>query len=227
MSKYLNIAAFTAALMVTSVAMAQFNTEQGGGGVDTQVSIKQTGPGKAELTFTDVKIVYLNQDPKIEGVNSKPDVSGKGPVWVVDLKKAPKEATQGTEVYVTGVGSVGWALDAGGRIDQTKSVHTALAESYTVPVSIGGPGGCTGFTFVPAKNGVKIGGEHLWISHPGNASFLFQNANGETDMVTLLCKSKSQDGIITAATAEEAAAWAPTYLRITAATQARVAAGKK
>ncbi len=212
------------ALVSATSAMAEFNTEQGGSGMDTQVSIKQIAPGKAELTFTSVKVVYLNQDPQVPGVKSQKDVSGKGDVWVVDLKSAPKEVVQGTQVYLTGVGSAGWALDDGGKIDETKSVHTALAESYTLPVSIGGPGGCAGFTFVPAKNGVKLGGEHLWISHPGNASYLFKSTNGRTDMVTLLCKS--DQGVITAATPEQAVAWAPTYLRITSATQTRVAAKK-
>ncbi len=208
-----NLAAFVVALAVTSVAMAQFNTDQGTSDSDTKVSIKQMAPRAAELTFTGVKVVYLNKDPKIEGIKSQVDASKKGRVWVVDIKAAPEVA--GADVVFTGVGSA-WGVGAGNRVDADKVKYTKLAEEFTLPITIAGNSGCAGFTYLVMRDGIVVDMKHLWVSHPGNASYLFKNGGtGMTDMVTLLCTDK--EGNIAAGTPEQAKAWAPVYTAITTA----------
>lgn len=213
MKKIFKFLAALAASVAMVPAMAQFSTDQGGSAVDTKVSIKQTAPGAAELTFTDVKVVYLNKDPKIEGVKSQPDKSKKGTVWVVDVKAAPEVA--GADVTFTGAGSGGWGVGAGNRVDPDKTKSAKLADTFTLPITISGKGGCAAFTFLPTKDGIVIDMKHLWISHPGNASYLFKNGgNGQTDMATLLCTDK--EGNIAAGTSEQAKAYGPIYTANTA-----------
>lgn len=206
------------AVFASASAIAQFSTEQGGSAIDTKVSIKQTAPGAADLTFTDVKVVYLNKDPKIEGVKSQPDKSKKGLVWVVPIKDAPEVA--GVDVTLTGVGSGGWGVGAGNRIDPEMVKTTKLAETFVMPISISGKGGCAAFTFLATKDGVVIDMKHLWISHPGNSSYLFKNGGtGQTDMATLLCTDK--DGNIATATPAQAKAYEPVYTANTTAKMAK------
>ncbi len=197
-------------------AMAQFDLNQGTADVDTKVAIKQTGPGAAELTITGVKLVYLNRDPKVDGIKPQADKSGKGKVWIVDPKAAPADA-EGADVYLTGVGRGGWAVMDGGKVNTDKAKGVKLAGEYVLPITINGRGGCAGFTFLAAKGGNVI--KDVWVSHPGNASYQLKRGNGANDMVTVLCVDK--DGNITPATADQAKAYAPVYTEVTTAVLAK------
>lgn len=189
-------------------AMAQFSLDQGIGDLDTKVSIKSTGPGAAELTFTGVKLVYLNRDPKVAGVTAKTDVSGKGKAYVVDPKVAPADAA-GAEVHLTGIGRGGWAA-LGNKVDPTKTKSAALADAFTVPVTIKGNGGCAGFTLLAVKDGQLV--PDVWVSKPG---VLLKRGNGVTDHTLVLCTDAA--GAISMATAEQTKAYAPVYAEVTTA----------
>ncbi len=212
------LAALVASLAVATSAMAQYDLDQGTADADTKVTIKQTAPGAAELTFTGVKLVYLNEDPKIDGVKRQKDKSDKGWVWVVDIMAAPSKVS-GADVYFTGIGRRGWAVTDGNRINPEKAKSAKLGETYTVPITINGRGGCLGYSFLAAKDGVVVDND-IWVSHPGNASYLLKNGStGKMDMVTVLCVDK--EGAISAASAEQAKAYEPVYTANTSALQAK------
>lgn len=227
MTKFVSkiFAILAVALVPMTSVMAQFSTQQGSSDTDTKVTIRQTGPNAAELTFNRVKVVYLNKDPKIEGIKPQPDVSKKGQVWVVPIALAPEVA--GADVTFTGVGSSGWGVGPGNRVDPDKTKSAKLAETFMLPITISGKdkngnpaAGCAAFTFLATKDGVVIDMKHLWISHPGNSSYLFKNGgNGQTDMATLLCTDK--EGSIAAGTPEQAKAYAPIYTANTALKMAK------
>lgn len=214
-----NLAAFVAALAVTSVAMAQFNTDQGTSGSDTKVSIKQTAPGAAELTFTGVKLVYLNRDPKIAGVKGQPDTSKKGTVYIVDTKLAPPD----TEARLTSVGRGGWAGLGNGKVDDSKVKSAPLAETFTLPITIKnwGSGGAVGFTLLAttkAVDGVATMIPDVWVSLPAGSPLL-KRGNGATDMVMVLYVDAT--GNISLASPDQIKAYAPVYTEVTTAVVAK------
>lgn len=207
-SKVLAILAM-ALIPMTSV-MAQFNTDEGTGDADVKLDIKSTGPGAADLTFTGVKLVYLNRDPQIAGLTSKPDISGKGKVWIVDPKVAPAEVA-GAEVHLSGIGRGGWAV-LGNKVDTTKTKSAPLADTLVFPITVKGTSACIGLTLFLAKNGEVI--PDVWVAKPG---VQLKRGNGANDHTLVVCAD--QAGIIAKATPGQVKAYAPSYTAVTTASK--------
>ena len=212
MKFFRKIAAILMAFASASV-MAQFSTDVSGGGAGgTKMVIESQGGGKAMLTLSGVKLVYLNHDPKIPGVTAKKDVSGKGNVWIVDPASA--KDVGGAEVCLSGVGRGGWAVQ-GGKVDKTKVACAPLASSMTLPVTISNNGGntCVGLTWLVVQGDTIV--KHAWASHPeGATNVTAKRASGETDMATVLCVD--QGGNIAPPADNQAAAYASWYAKVTA-----------
>jgi hypothetical protein len=205
---------FAVAIATTAPALAQFPLDQGTGDFDTRVSIKSTGPGAATLTFSNSRLVYLNEDPKVPGITPQTDVSGKGKVWIVP----PSAAPAGVEAVMSGVGRGGWAIAPGGKLNMSKVKTAKFADTFTLPVTIDSAGqeGCAGFTLLVTKNGAVL--PNVWVSKPG---FLLTRGSGETDHTMVLCTDKA--GTISMATAEQAKKYAPTYKAVTSVHQGAAA----
>ncbi len=219
--KFFNkIAAFVVAFVALAPALAQFDVNQGAAATDTKVSVKQTGPGAAELTFTGVKLVYLNRDPKVPGLAAKTDISGKGKVWIVDTKLAPSD----TEVRLTSIGRGGWAGLGNGKVDDSKVKSAPLAETFTLPITIknwGSGGGAVGFTLLAttkAVDGVATMIPDVWVSLPAGSPLL-KRGNGATDMVMVLYVDAT--GNISLASPDQIKAYSPVYTEVTTAVVAK------
>lgn len=198
-------------LVVPALAFAQFSADVSGGGGSnaTKLDIKQTGPGAAELTFTGIKLVYLNHDPKIAGVTAKKDVSKKGDVWIVG-----PDATglTGLEVCLSGIGRGGWAV-VDGKVDKTKTKCAPAAATVKLAITVEGTGQCFGVTPLAIQNDVVV--KDVWVSHAnGQTKKLVKRADGKTDMVTVLCVDGS--GKIAPPTDAQAKEYVKTYLAVTA-----------
>ncbi len=208
-----NLSAAFLALISASV-MAQFSTDVSGGGAGgTKMQIEPQGGGKAMLTLSGVKVVYLNQDPKIDGVKPQKDVSGKGNVWIVDPRAA--QIPGGAEVCLSGVGRGGYAV-VDGIVDKTKVSCAPLAENMQFAASIANSGGntCVGFTWLVVKDGRQV--KNTWASHPdGATNMMVKRASGETDMATVLCID--QGGNIAPPAENQIPAYKAWYTKVTAA----------
>ncbi len=203
-----SLATLLATLALATSAWAQFNTDEGTGDADVKLDIKSTGPGAADLTFTGVKLVYLNRDPKIPGLVAKPDVSGKGKVWIVDPKAAPAEVA-GAEVHLSGIGKGGWAV-LGSKVDTAKTKSAPLTDTLVFPITIKGTGACIGLTMLLAKDGEVI--KDVWVAKPG---VLLTRGNGAKDHTLVVCSD--QQDVIAKATPDQVKGYAPSYTAVTTA----------
>ncbi len=207
-----SLIALAVVLTATTPAMAQFTLDQGTADGDTKVVVKSTAPGAATLTFSNSRLVYLNEDPKVPGVTPQTDVSGKGKVWIVP----PSAAPAGVEAVLSGVGRGGWAVAPGGKLNMDKVKTTKFADTFTLPVTIAGRDGCVGFTLLVSKSGSLL--TNVYVSKPG---YQLTRGSGENDHTMVLCVDKA--GTISMATPEQAKAYAPTYKAVTSVHQGAAA----
>lgn len=158
MKKYAFILA-TATLVFTQPALAQFNPGKeaagSGGGPATQLTIKNTAPGQAILTVTDVNAVYLNDIPKnVKAHFSDKDASGKGTAYVVEVASNP--ALANTTLCWRGVGS-DWGTKTCGPIKDGRA---------EIAIDVG-QARDTAFALVPVlMDGSK---QVAWAAHPENS----------------------------------------------------------
>lgn len=194
--------------LVALPALAQFKANVSGGAGSVRLTIEPTGPGAANLVFTNTGVTYLNSSIKFAGVPVEPDASGKGTVQNVPFAKAGLAA--GTEFCVSGVGRGGYAVK-GKTLDRTLSACAPFGEKTVIPVTA--EDGVIGFTLVAVGSGDQVLGNGIYPSHPPQ-SVVLANGRGSNDM-TLVLSTKA--GKIGFADEGEINAYKPVYKAVTAA----------